>query len=39
MEDFCLEPEKLDGDWVYFDRQDNSYWQPDQPIAIELQMD
>lgn len=39
MEDFYLDPEKLDGDWVYFDRQDNRYWQPDQPIAIELQMD
>ena len=38
-ENAYLNPDDLDGDWIYMPLSISRYWQPDQPVEIELQMD
>ena len=37
--DYYLNPDDQDGDWIYMPLSISRYWQPDQPVEIELQMD
>ena len=37
--DYYLNPDDLDGDWICMPLSISRYWQPDQPVEIELQMD